>query len=385
MNTNLKEISNFIKKNNSYSDFNLVNNFLLNLNFTKINFNKNLRGGLGNGDNNFSQPYMNNPNLPPPDMMTNNNLPPYMTNNNLPPSDMMTNNNLPPDMMMTNNNLLPQDMITTNNLPQDMMTNNNLLPQDMITNNNLPQDMMTNNNLLPQDMMTNNNLLPQDMMTNNNLLPQDMMMTNNNLLPPDMMTNNNLPNQMSNIQKLPDMYLQNPSYTTDRLDTYTIKEGTILYHATSNKKGFNTNYINLGDDKLINFFTPNFRLASDKIEGCSVDKQNGYIHVFRVVKDIPNIYVRLPYDIADDINSGLLANEFCSKNQNYYGIGFFYPKNNIEMFSNNIYQQSQTNILYNPEQYYSEFGLCNPKPYLEYLYSQRCQSLRKLSEPYRFN
>ena len=48
-------------------------------------------------------------------------------------------------------------------------------------------------------------------------------------------------------------------------------------------------------------------------------------------------------------------------------------------------QQFQTQILDNTEQYYSEFGLCNPKSYLEYLYSQKCQSLRKLSDPYRFN
>jgi hypothetical protein len=268
MNSNLKEISNFIKKNNSYSDFNLVNDFLINLNFTKINFKKNLVGGTD-----FSQD---------------------------------------------------------------------------IYNTNLPSQI--NNTYLSQDIY-----------------------------------DNNLPSKIADIEKLPDMYLKNPSYTSDGVQTYTIKEGTILYHATTNKKGFNTNYINFGQDKLINFFTPNFRLASDKIEGCSIDKQNGYIHVFRVIKDIPNIYVRLPYDIVDDINSGLLANEFCSENQNYCGIGFFYPKNNIEMFSNNLNQQTQLNVIDNVEQYYSEFGICNPKPYLEYLYSQRCQSLRKLSEPYRFN
>jgi hypothetical protein len=321
MNTNLKEISNFIKKNNSYSDFNLVNNFLLNLNFTKINFNKNLVGG---DDPNLQPPQMFDPNLQPPQMFDPNIQPPQMFDPNIQPPQMFDPNIQPPQMF--DPNIQPPQMFDPN------------IPPDMID-------------------------------------PSQ---------PPDMIDPSQPP-QMASIQKLPDMYLENPPYTTDRLETYTIKEGTILYHATSNKKGFNTNYINLGQDKLINFFTPNFRLASDKIEGCSVDKQNGYIHVFRVVKDIPNIYVRLPYDIADDINSGLLANEFCSKNQNYYGIGFFYPKNNIEMFSNNIYQQSQPNILDNPDQYYSEFGLCNPKPYLEYLYSQRCQSLRKLSEPFRFN
>jgi hypothetical protein len=275
MNNNLKEISNFIKKNNSYSDFNLVNNFLLNLNFTKINFNKNLSGG------NF-----------------------FDTNGN-------TNSN-------TNDNI-----------------NNS---QTQINNANLSSQII----------------------------------------------DSNMSSQM-NIQKLPDIYLQNPSYTTEHMQTYTIKAGTILYHATSNKKGFDTNYLNLGEDKIINFFTPNFRLASDKIEGCSIDKQNGFIHVFKVKNDIPNIYVKLPYDIANDINSGSLVNEFCSKNQNYYGIGFFYPKNNIEMFSNDQSQYNKQLNLANEEVYYSEFGLCNPKPYLEYQYTQKCQSLRKLSDPYRFN
>ena len=222
----------------------------------------------------------------------------------------------------------------------------------------------------------------------------DTIMVDTSMVGPNMVDTNITQQiqQIPYIEKLPDMYLQNPTYTSNQINTYTIKEGTILYHATSNKKGFNTNELNLGQDKLINFFTPNFRLASDKIEGCSVDKQNGFIHVFRVIKDIPNIYIKLPYDIVNDINTGTLTSEFCYGYQNYYGIGFFYPKNNIEMFSNNSYQnqynqtqQFQTQILYNPEQYYSEFGLCNPKPYLEYLYSQRCQSLRKLSESYRFN
>jgi len=284
MNTNLKEISSFINKNNSYSDYNLVNDFLSNLNFTKINFkNNNLIGGTLS--DNIIHPIAD-PNFVDPNFVDPNFIDPNITQ-----------------------------------------------------------------------------------------ISQIQ--------------------QSSNIEKLPDMYLQNPPYTSNQINTYTIKEGTILYHATTNKKGFNTNELNIGQDKLINFFTPNFRLASDKIEGCSVDKQNGFIHVFRVIKDIPNIYVKLPYDIANDINTGLLANEFCSGNQNYYGIGFFYPKNNIEMFSNNPYQnqqiqssqssQLQNQIFDNPEQYYSEFGLCNPKPYLEYLYSQKCQSLRKLSDPYRFN
>ena len=300
MNSNLKEISTFIKKNNSYSDFNLVNNFLLNLNFTKINFNKkkNLIGGAIDEEGFIIDDF--------------------------------------------GNRILDE---FGNPIRQDLQ----------------PENMAFDNNLQPENMAFDNNLQPGTIGLGNDLQQQMM------------------------IEKIPDTYLKNPPFTSDQIDTYTITEGTILYHATSNKKGFNTNYLNLGNDKIINFFTPNFRLASDKIEGCSVDKQNGYIHVFKVKKDIPNIYVRLPYDIADDISSDLLANEFCSKNQNYYGIGFFYPKNNIEMFSNDINQYNKKLNLDNPDLYYSEFGLCNPKPYLEYLYTQRCQSLRKLSDPFRFN
>jgi hypothetical protein len=52
------------------------------------------------------------------------------------------------------------------------------------------------------------------------------------------------------------------------------------------------------------------------------------------------------------------------------------------MFSN--LQTPQTNNI-DELNYYSEFGLCNPRPNLEYIYSQKCQSLRKLSDPYRFD
>lgn len=168
--------------------------------------------------------------------------------------------------------------------------------------------------------------------------------------------------------------------------TYTIRQGTILYHGTK-QRGFDTNLINLGNDKLVKFFTPDLRLASDVIQGCSLNKLDNYIHIFRVKKDIPNIYVKMPYDIADDIDSGVLANEFCCEKNNYSGLGFFYPKNNIEMFSNNqiIFEQERLLDLSNESNYYSEFAICNPKIYLEYVESLRCMSLRKLSKPYRID
>jgi hypothetical protein len=350
MNNNLKEISNFIKKNNSYSDFNLVNNFLLNLNFTKINFKKNLLGGAldeyGNEiiEGNEGQGDSGN--------------------------EIIEGNEGQGDS---------GNEIIEGNEGQGDFGNIDENGNVIIEGNDRNVIIKVNDDQYDFGNGSEDEVLEQmsygDYTDQTDIEPD---------IEPDMYSKKTR-YISQDIYIKPDMYLQNPSFTSDQIDTYTIEEGTLLYHATSNKRGFNTNYLNLGQDNIINFFTPNFRLASDKIEGCSVDKQNGYIHVFKVIKDIPNIYIRLPYDIADDINSGLLANEFCSKNQNYYGIGFFYPKNNIEMFSNNQEQFNTQFNINNKDLYYSEFGLCNPKPYLQYLYTQRCQSLRRLSDPYRFN
>ena len=187
------------------------------------------------------------------------------------------------------------------------------------------------------------------------------------------------------IEAYPDKYLSRPNFLDQSSNTYTIKAGTILYHAATNKRGFNTHNIELGNDRVILFFTPNFRLASDRIEGCSVNKQKSYIHVFKVKQDIPNICVKLPYDTSDDISPESLHNQFCSSGK-YSGVGFFYPKNEIELFSNMMYNSNSNFQGSNVEnEFYSEFGLCNPTPYLEYLYSQKCESIRKLSQRYRFD
>lgn len=223
--------------------------------------------------------------------------------------------------------------------------------------------------------------------------------------------NDGFPTQTIPQEQVPQPIPQYPPMPSNQISTFTIPAGTILYHATTKRKGFNTQYMELGNDKLILFFSPNFRLASDKIEGCSLDKQNGFIHVFRVVRDIPNIYVKLPYDLSDDTDMDMLENNFCSGTNKFSGVGFFYPKSNIEMFSDpnivsnasmsnyqnqsfpptqyqyqyqNQYQPNPTPT-FNFENYYAEFGLCNPKSYLEYVYSQKCQSLKKLSDPYRFD
>ena len=66
-------------------------------------------------------------------------------------------------------------------------------------------------------------------------------------------------------------------------------------------------------------------------------------------------------------------------------LDFFYPKNEIELFNKTILSSESVVQNLSEEHFYSEFGLCNPTPYIKYLYSQKCQSLRKLSQPYRFD
>jgi hypothetical protein len=57
------------------------------------------------------------------------------------------------------------------------------------------------------------------------------------------------------------------------------------------------------------------------------------------------------------------------------------------MFNNSILNQRTQEMHENldDDNYYSEFALCAPNDYLTYLYSQKCMSLRKLSQPYRFD
>ena len=192
----------------------------------------------------------------------------------------------------------------------------------------------------------------------------------------------------------PDKILDKPEFVTDSIKTYVIPVGTILYYSTD-RKGFNVDSINLygsgtlnGSSEVISLFTPNFRLASDNIQGCSADKQKGYIHAFQVIREIPDICIKLPFDTNNDISLENIHKNFCQGNEKYLGVGFFYPKNDIENFNNNIgnfdtENQEQSKDI-NDDQHYSEFYLCNPRPYLEYIYSQKCMSLRKISKQYKF-
>jgi hypothetical protein len=204
------------------------------------------------------------------------------------------------------------------------------------------------------------------------------------------------PNQPTFLNK----FLAKPEFVSNQIKTYTIEKGINLYYASNNKKGFNPGNIQLGNDNLISFFTPNFKLASDRIGGCDINNPNGYIHAFEVVREIPNIYVKLPYDTDYDYTLKSLYDKFCAGSTQYNGVGFFYPKNEIEVFSNVLTNQNPNqNPNPNPNSnyqnqgfqslpegnFYSEFGICNPTPYLKYLYSCKCQGLRQLSSPYQID
>jgi hypothetical protein len=182
---------------------------------------------------------------------------------------------------------------------------------------------------------------------------------------------------------LPNLLIR-PTIINSEINTFTIKSGTILYHA-SKIRGFNPNEIKLGKDHLISFFTPNFKLASFKIKGCDLDELNSYIHTFEVVKDITKIFVKLPYTTGN-ININDLKNEFCT-NKIYNGVGFFFPKNDIEIFNNALIDGNSLELekLPNNDYYYSEFALCNPNEWLKYLVSHSCKSYRSLSPAFRMN
>jgi hypothetical protein len=321
---NLLNVVNFMKENKNFSDYNLINNFIFNLNFTKYRFNNNtmVKKQLGgDGDIISDTPPHDMPGIMPPQEMP-----------DMPPQTGQD------DMIIPEVEDLTEQIEDFGNSDIGLGINDN--------------EDCTYKKIQNEDgTVVTQRICGQKIIT------------------------------------MPDMFLPKPTFMYSGTNTYTIRKGTIMYHATVNKRGFNTKEIKLGKDKLISFFTPNFRLASDKIEGCSIDKQKGFIHVFEVKTDIPNIFIKLPYDTDEELNLDELKDKFCNGNEYYKGVGFFYPKNEIELFNNSVLNQRTQEMHENldDDSYYSEFALCSPNDYLEYLYSQKCMSLRKLSQPYRFD
>ena len=353
---NLLNVVNFMKQNKNFSDYNLINNFLFNLNFTKYRFN-NQKVQLGGDDS-----------IPNPQIQPNQNLPPVnMTIPTIQPSQNLT----PVNMTFPETELqqIPHSTIPIEQTP-NIPININEQDETIIPEIENLTEQIENFGENTQNLGINEN----EECIYKKIRNSDGTIVTQRICSQKIIT-------------MPDMFLPKPGFIYSGTNTYTIRKGTILYHANVNKRGFNTKEIKLGKDKLISFFTPNFRLASDKIEGCSIDKQKGFIHVFEVKQDIPDIFVKLPYDTDEDLNLDELKDKFCNGNEYYKGVGFFYPKNEIELFNNSVLNQRTEEMHENldDDSYYSEFALCAPSDYLTYLYSQKCMSLRKLSQPYRFD
>ena len=179
-----------------------------------------------------------------------------------------------------------------------------------------------------------------------------------------------------------------PSY----IPLYTIPAGTVLYHGSKTKETFDPQKITLGDDTLAAFFTPNKRFAADYISGC-VGEETGYIHMFKVRIPITSIYVISSHNKKDVWDISQLETKFCKGTEygRLNGVGFFVKDD----FSNKFIEQIDT-----PESeelkstetaqvaggipIASEFAICDPSSFLDYISTQRCQSARNLSQPYNF-
>ena len=155
------------------------------------------------------------------------------------------------------------------------------------------------------------------------------------------------------------------SETENIIDKYTIKEGTMLFHASKNK-GINTNKIKVGDVNLYAYFTNNLDIASNTVKLFNLDEK--YIHVFKTKKNIDN----LVFDI-----SNYNENKQISKIQ-YGGICFKYPnENRIQRLKTNLMIKDK--LVFSDKNYNNnnniEIALFDLKENLEYLYSLNCQNI----------
>ena len=359
---NLKDITNFIENNKDYSDYNLVNDFLNNLNFSKIN----------NKIYKFSTKKSNNPqyNLqggkPPPSF--------YDSNLDYNLYDLFYNqidpiNTTPTTNIETALPLQPESAILSPVINQNDPLSSIQNPAVPIIDPNILENLNTGNfseTIISNPLGSNYVWAETEAFTNYFGKQKNQLATNPNY-----------PSTIYNtLPEFQETYLNPPVLNSDIPNTYTLGVGTTLYMATE-QRGFNIDTLNFENFNSVVFFTPNLLLASFGLEGCSIHKQKGYIHHFKVIHPITNIYIKPFYNTEEDLDKEKLFLNFCIGSKKYNGVGFFYPKNQIQKFSSNVSLQEID--------YYSEFGLCNPAHYLKYTGSQKCMSLRQLSQPYRID
>ena len=164
-----------------------------------------------------------------------------------------------------------------------------------------------------------------------------------------------------------DRYLNymEPSKTT----LYVVPRGTILYHGSMVRESFNPYDIRLGEDRLVSYFSPNKRLAADYIVGCALyPSKTGFLHKFRVKKDIEKILIVSTHEKQAHWTLRFLEDSFCSRKFRIQldGVGFFFPRRDEKDFvAIKQGMNETTNLAFD-----SEFAICNPNEYLESVSTQ---------------
>ena len=174
-----------------------------------------------------------------------------------------------------------------------------------------------------------------------------------------------------------------PHLEPSHITLFTIPKGTTLYHGSPNLKQFNPKVINIGNDSLVAFFSPNKDIASMYIKKCMADengKIEGYVHEFVTIVDIKKIFVFSPDDKDLLWKTKVIEDKFC--NGGTYGkldgVGFAVPDKEKGKFVNDT-------ISFPDDKESCEFALCNPSAdILRYVNTFRCDGPSKLSDAYRF-
>ena len=158
------------------------------------------------------------------------------------------------------------------------------------------------------------------------------------------------------------------------IEFFTIPANKTLYHGTTTVSRFNPHNINLGNDTLVAFFTPNKHFAAAYIGDC-LGGNSGWIHEFRTTKPIDNIYILSSHEIKN-WDPKKIELTFCGATgtreirRRLNGVGFFVPKTFGTTLGNSH------NAL---EGFDAEFALCDPSQYLQYVSTSECISARKMN------
>lgn len=168
--------------------------------------------------------------------------------------------------------------------------------------------------------------------------------------------------------------LRNSSITTA-----SIKKGTILYHH-SKVELFDPEILNLNDGTCLSaFFTDSKESAKERMKNCmKFPHERDYIHVFKVVEPIDKIFILSQFNLSD-WDKKIIDDKYCNgknlNNDKYNGVGFYLMKKPIsekdKLTENNVASK--------------DYAICNPKRYLEYIHTVRCDGVRRASKPYRIN